>query len=196
MVRMMLYDLADLLERTLAGPHFLLVFVIWTPIELFLTVTVHEAGHAIAALARRQTGVEIRMGTGQRLVLEARLQGVKLRLANPGFLRLGSGQVRWNAERTTVMDLLVIAAAGPIASLLGGLGCVWLARLCGPGGGLHDFLDLTAFSMIAFGGMLNLVPLTLTEGTRRRPGKAMRTDGKLILDVVRLSASMRRDTRA
>jgi len=30
--------------------------------------------------------------------------------------------------------------------------------------------------MIAFGCMLNLLPFTLTEGTRRHPGVTMRTD--------------------
>jgi hypothetical protein len=73
----------------------------------FLMVAVHEAGHALAALARRQPDVEVRMGTGQSLILELRLQAVKLRLANPGFLKVGSGQVRWNAERTTILDLLI-----------------------------------------------------------------------------------------
>jgi hypothetical protein len=189
-----LYDLAALLERALGGPHFFLAFCVWLPIQTCLTVAVHEAGHALAALARRQPGVEIRMGTGQSVVLEARLQGVKLRLANPGFLRVGSGQVRWDAERTTVLDLLVIAVAGPVASLLGGLVCFSLAGQCTWGSELYDFLGLSGFYMIAFGCVLNLLPFTLSEGTRRHPGVAMRTDGGIILDLLRLIASLRTDS--
>jgi hypothetical protein len=156
-------------------------------------IAIHEAGHAVAALARRQPGVEVRMGTGQTFVLETRLRAVKLRLANPGFLRVGSGQVRWDSERTTVLDLLFIAIAGPAASLLGGLGFAWLAGQCQWGSELYDFLGLTALNMIAFGCVLNLVPFTLTEGTRRRPGMAVRTDGGIILDLLRLIASLRPD---
>jgi hypothetical protein len=185
-----LYDLATLLDRTVGAPNFFFLFA-WTPIQVFLIVAVHEAGHALAALARRQPGVEVRMGAGQSVVLAIRLQAVKLRLANPGFLRIGSGQVRWDAERTTVLDLLVIAAAGPAASLLGGLVCFWLAGQCTWGSGLYDFLGLSGFYMIAFGCVLNLLPFTLTEGTRRHPGVAMRTDGGVILDLLRLIASLR-----
>ena len=134
---------------------------------------VHEAGHALAALARRQPDVELRMGTGQSLVLETRLQAVKLRLANPGFLKVGSGQVRWNAERTTILDLLIIAAAGPAASLLGGLVCLWLAAQCPLYSASHDFFALTALYMFAFGAVLNLIPFSLTEGSRKRPGVAI-----------------------
>jgi hypothetical protein len=191
----MLYDLAVLLERTLGGPHWYVAFFLWLPIQTFLLVAVHEAGHALAALARRQPDVEVRMGTGQSLVLELRLQAVKLRLANPGFLKLGSGQVRWNSERTTILDLLIIAAAGPAASLLGGLACLWLAAQCPLYSQSHDFFALTALSMFAFGALLNLIPFTLTEGSRKRPGVAMRTDGGIILDLLRLLASLRADAR-
>jgi hypothetical protein len=187
----MLYDLAVLLERTLAGPHWYVVFFFWLPIQTFLLVAVHEAGHALAALARRQPDVEVRLGTGQSFVLEARLQAVKLRLANPGFLKVGSGQVRWNAERTTILDLLVIAAAGPAASLLGAVFCFWLAGQYEWGSPVRDFAALTGLWMLMFGAALNLIPFTLSEGTRKRPGVAMRTDGGILLDLLRLMASLR-----
>ena len=64
----MLYDLAVLLERTLGGPHWYVAFFFWLPIQTFLTLAVHEAGHALAALARRQPDVELQIGTGQRIV--------------------------------------------------------------------------------------------------------------------------------
>jgi hypothetical protein len=191
----MLYDLAVLLERTLGGPHWYVAFFFWLPIQTFLLVAVHEAGHALAALARRQPDVEVRMGAGQSLVLEMRLQAVKLRLANPSLLKAGSGQVRWNAERTTILDLLIIAAAGPAASLLGGLVCLWLAAQCPLYSQSHDFFALTALYMFAFGAVLNLIPFTLTEGSRKQPGVAMRTDGGIILDLLRLLASLRADAR-
>jgi hypothetical protein len=38
------------------------------------------------------------MGTGRRIVVELQLQAVKLRLTNPGFLKVGSGQVRFAAS--------------------------------------------------------------------------------------------------
>ena len=190
-----LYDLAVLLERTLGGSNMYFVYFVWTPIQAFLMVAVHEAGHALAALARRQPGVEVRLGAGQTVVVAIRLKAVKLRLANPGFLRIGSGQVRWQAERTTVLDLLVIAAAGPGASLLGGLVCFWLAGQCAWGSKPYDFLALSGVYMIACGCVLNLLPFTLTEGTRRHPGVAMRTDGGVILDLLRLIASLRTSSR-
>jgi hypothetical protein len=190
----MLYDLAVLLERTLGGPHWYVAFFFWLPIQTFLTLAVHEAGHALAALARRQPDVELQIGTGQRIVLELRLQAVKLRLTNPGFLKLGSGQVRWNDERTTILDLLIIAVAGPAASLLGGLVCLWLVAQRPLYSESHDFLALTALYMFGV-AFLNLIPLTLTEGSRKQPGVAMRTDGGIILDLLRLLASLRADAR-
>jgi len=45
----MLYDLAVLLERTLGGPHWYVAFFFWLPIQTFLTLAVHEAGHARGA---------------------------------------------------------------------------------------------------------------------------------------------------
>ena len=72
--------------------------------------------------------------------------------------------MRWNSERTTILDLLIIAA-----SVLGGLVCLWLAAECQPYSESHDFLALTAVVMFALGAVLNLIPLTVTEGTRKRP---------------------------
>jgi hypothetical protein len=131
----------------------------------------------------------------QRVVLESRLRGVRLRLANPGLLRAGAGEVRWSAERTTILDLLIIALAGPVASFLGGVACLWLASRGDRSSGLHDFLTLAGVNLIAFGCVLNLIPFTLSEGTRSRPGVAVRTDGKLILEALRLVASVRMQAR-
>ena len=103
--------------------------------------------------------------------------------------------MRWNSERTTILDLLIIAAAGPAASLLGGLVCLWLAARRPWGSESHDFLALTALWMFGVGAFMNLVPLTLSEGTRKRPGVAMRTDGGIILDLLRLIASLRAGAR-
>ena len=102
--------------------------------------------------------------------------------------------MRWNDERTTILDLLIIAVAGPAASLLGGLVCLWLVAQRPLYSESHDFLALTALYMFGV-AFLNLIPLTLTEGSRKQPSVAMRTDGGIILDLLRLLASLRADAR-
>ncbi len=191
----MLWNLLEMFDDAMNGTNFVVVLLVWIPIQSLLVVVVHEGGHMLAALARRQPGVEVRIGGGQSVVLESRLRGVRLRLANPGFLRAGANQVRWSAERTTILDLLIIALAGPAASFLGGVACLWLAYRSNWTSGLHDFLTLAGFNLIAFGCVLNLIPFTLSEGTRRRPGVAVRTDGQLILEALRLVASLRTQAR-
>lgn len=76
----------------------------------------HEAGHALAALALRQPGVHLTIGGGRATLMEARLRTVRLRIANPSLLRGAGGQVQWDADRTTLRGMLVIALAGPAAT--------------------------------------------------------------------------------
>ena len=73
--------------------------------------------------------------------------------------------------------------------------CLRLAAQCPLYSASHDFFALTALYMFAFGAVLNLIPFSLTEGSRKRPGVAKRTDGGIILDLLRLIASLRADAR-
>ena len=57
--------------------------------------------------------------------------------------------------------------------------------------GPYDFFALLAFFGIFFGCLFNLIPMTIAGGTRRQPDVPMRTDGGIMLDVLRWLVSAR-----
>jgi hypothetical protein len=102
------------------------------------------------------------------------------------------GLATFDASRATPRDMLLIALAGPAASLVGFVVAAW-AMSGAPHGLLRDLLwAATGDSAFA---VLNLVPLTLSE---RRGGSALRTDGRIALDALRVErfARGRPDTRS
>jgi hypothetical protein len=144
----------------------------------------HELGHAIAAHRLLGSEVEVSIGTVGK-VAEMRLGEVAVSvhaLSDPS--RIG-GSAEFDASRATARDVLLIALAGPAASLIGTFGTAWLLGQTSPGV-LHDIL-WTATLAGAF-AVLNLIPIRLQE---RRNGPVVRTDGRLALDALRVARALR-----
>jgi Zn-dependent protease len=96
-----------------------------------LTTLIHESGHALAALAAGRRIAEVVVGDDQSL----------LRLRNDRFrFRLGavtgrghaSGYVVFDGGGAKPRDVLLIALAGPLASLAGAVACCVLAAWAWP----------------------------------------------------------------
>lgn len=142
-------------------------------------VLAHELGHAVAALARLRGPVVVRVGgfnplaviTFGRLTLQLSPLVVPWRFAG----------VCAHESRTTRLDAMIIALAGPFASLLAGLALGAAAHAVAPSV-LHTVLFVAAF--IALGsGVICLTPMTLTDSR----GRKLRTDGAQALATLRVS---------
>jgi hypothetical protein len=158
-----------------AGPFLVLMVVAGIP-----TTLIHELGHAVAA--RRLLGGDVGVRVGDAAPLATlrmgRITADINALATPGRI---AGEATVSAARATARDMLLIALAGPAASLAQFALCAPLYAAAASGGLVHDVLW-----MVTAGGagtcVLNLVPLRLNEdGT----GRVIATDGRLALDALR-----------
>ena len=141
---------------------------------------VHELGHALVARRRLGGEVEIVVGTVGKI---AELQLARIRisinaLADP---RAAAGTATFDVHRATARDVLLIALAGPTASLACAAltGC---AMSLLPPGRAHDALWAATFAGV-FSLLLNLVPYKLTK---RRKLAGVSSDGLLALEALRL----------
>jgi hypothetical protein len=82
--------------------------------------------------------------------------------------------------------VLLIALAGPAASLAGAILTGYAFTVTAPDGVLHDLLWMATFGGVF--GVLNLIPFTFQE---RRHGPSIRTDGRLALDALRVARALR-----
>ena len=103
-------------------------------------------------------------------------------LSEPG--RLG-GYAEFDDSRATARDVVLIAVAGPAASLVGTVFTAWLFSGA-PAGTLRDVL--WALTLAGVFGVLNLIPFSFQE---RRDGPSLRTDGRLALDALRVVRALR-----
>jgi hypothetical protein len=154
--------------------------LICVPVVAPLIIFLHELGHAL--VARRVTGqmVKIVVGKGRNLTaFTVGLVNVDLNLwLHP--LREG-GQMRADLRGVARRDLVWIVLAGPVASLLSGVGAAILYSAAPDSGVLHLLLWAATLQGL-FGALLSLIPMSLQE---RRGGPAIRNDGRLVLDILR-----------
>jgi hypothetical protein len=147
-------------------------------------VALHELGHALAARRLLGGDVEVSVGNAGKLA-ELRLGQIVMSvnaLTRPDRF---SGEAVFDASRATARDVLLIALAGPAASLAGFLVTALAFSAAAPHGIVHNALWSLTFCGLY--GVANLVPLTLRE---RRGGPATRTDGRLALDAARVLRSL------
>jgi membrane-associated protease RseP (regulator of RpoE activity) len=181
----LLYNLAEAIARFLDTGPGLVASLIFLMIASIPAIVLHELGHAIAA--RRLLGVDVQVSVGSAGKLaEMRLGQIALSinaLSHPG--RIG-GAAEFDGSRATARDVLLIALAGPAASLAGTIGTALALSAVSTTGALHDLLWVA--TLVGVTGVLNLVPLRFQE---RRHGPTLRTDGRLALDALRVARALR-----
>lgn len=175
----LVYDLADAVARFMtASPGIPLVFL-YVAIASGPVVLIHELGHAIAARVLVDADVELSVGSTGRIA-ELRLGRITARI-NALSLRGSPGEVTFGDARATAQDVLLVALAGPLASLGGTVVCALLLSAAPNSGIVHDLL-WSAVACGVVGVVLNLLPLTLQNSSG-----AMRSDGRVALDALRLA---------
>jgi len=155
-------------------------FLWWGFLAAVPVTMLHELGHALIAARRLGAEVEVTVGNAVKLA-EVRLGRIQASLnafARPGYV---AGSAAFDATRATARDVLWIALAGPLASLVGLAVSAFLLKLAAPTGPVHDLLwSMTGASAFAFG--LSLLPFKADESD----GTKVWTDGRLALDALRV----------
>jgi len=181
----LLYDAADAVTRFMdAGPS-PLGGLLCVPIAAIPVTLVHELGHVVAGRLLLGPGAEVRVGNAGKAA-EIRLGQVSATvhvLSQPG--RLG-GAATFDDSRARVRDVLWVALAGPLASLVGFVLAAILLSAAPATGVVHDLL--WAAVLVGTFGVLNLVPFEFQERRDRSP---LRTDGRLVLDALKVARELR-----
>jgi hypothetical protein len=176
-------NLVESLAHTMdSGPGFPW-FIAWFALCVLTVTVIHEGGHLLAALWTNQAEIAMNLGSHGEL-LERRLGEVRLRLRAVGAPWRVAGSVTFDGAQTTARAMALIALAGPAGSLLGAAVTGWLASAL-TSSALSDFLAMTTVMGLC-AGLGNLIPLTVYEGTRRKPGRRVDTDGKHALNALRV----------
>ena len=131
-----------------------------------ILVALHEIGHALAARLRGRAVHTSRVGDNALLTVP--LGSMRLELGWATGKGDVLGYVRFGARYATPTDTLVIALAGPAASLISALFCAQLCLLLIPHGVLGAMFGLLALQGLLM-GVVNLVP--------RGPSPGMWSDG-------------------
>jgi hypothetical protein len=160
-----------------------LLYIAITGIPLTL---LHELSHAVTAHHLIGGEVKVSVGSAGRLA-QLRLGQIVLSLnalAQPGK---SAGLAEFDATRATARDVLLIALAGPAASLVGAVATGWALASSSPSGVLHGLLWAATFGGLG-AVVVNLIPFTFQEG---RDGPGLPTDGRLALDALRVGRAIR-----
>jgi hypothetical protein len=145
----------------------------------------HELGHAV--IARRRLGGEVRIsvGTAGKLA-NVRLGQITMSINALGHPGRRAGHASFAASRASARDVVLIALAGPAASLVGCVLTAWALSSSQTSGVWHDLM-WAATAAGAF-GVLNIVPFKFQE---RRDGPRLRSDGLVALRAARVARSLR-----
>jgi hypothetical protein len=161
----------------------------WIVLVGLLVTVIHEGGHLLAALWTGQEQVAVQIGSWGQLI-EQKLGAVRLDVNVLSVPWRTRGEVSFDAALTTAHQMLIIALAGPVASLAGAAGTAWIAASTSASAASEFFAMATVTGVLA--AILNLIPMRLHEGTRRRPGAPIETDGRHVLHALQVLADLRR----
>jgi hypothetical protein len=135
-----------------------LVLLVAGTVVVPLVVLIHEAGHAIAAVALRRRVAELTVGDDDPF-LNMRLGGFRLRLGATTGRGDVAGFVRYDGLGADARSTFVIALAGPLASLAGAVLTGALAAWSWPHVGLSLF-----WALATVGGLVCCVGNLLVSG--------------------------------
>lgn len=165
------------------GPGFL-VTMVYVFVAGYPMVLLHEFGHAVAAVRLLGEDVQVEVGkVGKLAELQLGRIAVSMNAIGPPGQ---AGVAEFDGSRATARDVLLIAIAGPAASLMGVLVTVFVLYAASPSGVFAGLLWAATFMGVI--GVLNLVPFRY-QVTRRAP--ASRSDGLLALDAARVLYALR-----
>ena len=177
--------IAEAVVRFMDASPGLPILLLYVAVAGIPVVLLHELGHALAAVRLLGDEVQVSVGsTGELARLRLGQISVSLSaLSHPGE---AAGVAEFDASRATARDVLLIAVAGPAASLLGTVLTAWALSAAAPSGVLHGLL-WAATSAGVVGG-LNLVPLSLRD---RRDAQPIASDGRIALEAARVLRALR-----
>jgi Zn-dependent protease len=154
-------------------------------IVLPLTVLLHELGHAAMAAMRAQADVRLEVGSGP-VAWRGRLARIDMAV-HPLVMPAGmGGAVSFDATRASATDVLLVALAGPLTSLIGTVfAWIWFASTPDDSW-LSPLLAVAALTGLLL-TVVNLLPMSI----RDRNGAVMwRTDGWHALSAARVLLSL------
>jgi hypothetical protein len=180
----LLYSIAGAVVRFMDSSPAFPIVLLYIAIAGMAVTLLHELGHAAAA--RRLLGGDVQVSVGSvGKLAELQLGQIKVAVNALEHPNRASGAAEFDASRATARDVLLIALAGPAASLAGTVLTAWALSAASPSGVLHDLLWSATLGGVF--GALNIIPLTIHEG---RDGPAVRTDGRLALDALRVARAL------
>jgi Zn-dependent protease len=169
--------MADAVVRFMdASPGIAVVFL-YGVVTAVPVVFIHELGHAVAARVLLDADVDLSVGSTGRIA-ELRLGRITAQI-HALSLRRSAGEVTFGAARATARDVLLVALAGPLASLAGTVVCALLLSAAPTSGLTHDLLWCSVSGGVF--GVLNLLPFTLRDGSG-----AIQSDGRVAFDALRV----------
>ena len=181
----LLYGLADTIVRFMESAPSAPAVWLYIAVATIPVVLLHELGHAVAARQRLGGEGEVSVGSAGRLA-EVRLGQIRASINALSLPGRAAGFTSFDGSQATARDVLWVALAGPLASLLGAIATALLLAAAPDSGVAHHLLWAATLGGVF--GVLNLVPIQLQE---RRHGPRLASDGRLALDALRVARALR-----
>ena len=179
-----LYSLAQVLYDFIESSPGLLGILVYPFVVGFPLIWLHEIGHALVAVRRLDTDVEVTVGNAAQ-VAQVRLGQINASLnvlRTPGA---PAGSATFDASRARAEDVFWIALGGPALSAVALVLTIVIYSAAPADGFVHDLLWTAV--MVGLYGVLNLIPFKFGgEGDGQSA-----SDGRMALDALRVIRELR-----